>query len=114
MLAPGDSERSVFPVGSSVVEMGVGITELLFSMEELDEGSDTTMYFCMGREPGSVGPLPGSTFTKGCKVDVTLGTVLVTVEADWEELMVITCWEIIQIHMNACILQCCKMSLKFF
>ena len=92
VLAPGDSDLSSFiPVSSGVEEIEVGSTELLFSNEEeADEGRDTTMYFCRGREPASPGPLPGSSFTRGCKVEVALGTVLVTGEADWEELMVIT------------------------
>lgn len=93
MLAPGDSDRSSFiPVSSGVEEIEVGSTELLVSKEEeADEGRDTTMYFCRGREAVSPGPLPDSSFTKGCKVEVALGTVLVTGEADWEELRVITC-----------------------
>lgn len=67
-----------------------GSTELLVSREEADEGRDTTMYFCIGRGAVSPEPLPGSSFTKGCSVEVALGTVLVTGEADWEELMVMT------------------------
>lgn len=92
MLAPGDSDLSSFiPASIRVEEIEVGSTELLFSKEEeADEGRDTTMYFCIGREPVSPGPLPDSSFTKGCKVEVALGTVLVTGEADWEELRVIT------------------------
>ncbi|KAA8587066.1 hypothetical protein FQN60_000902 [Etheostoma spectabile] len=92
VLAPGDSDRSSFIVASSEVEeIEVGSTELLLSKdEEADEGRDTTMYFCIGRELVSPGPLPDSSFTKGCKVEVALGTVLVTGEADWEELRVIT------------------------
>lgn len=93
VLAPGDSDRSSFiPASRGVEEIEVGSTELLLSKEEeADEGRDTTMYFCIGRDPVSAGPLPDSSFTRGCKVEVALGTVLVTGEADWEELMVITC-----------------------
>ena len=91
VLAPGDSERSSFIPASRVEEIEVGSTELLVSREdEADEGRDTTMYFCIGRDPVRPGPLPDSSFTKGCKVEVALGTVLVTGEADWEELRVIT------------------------
>lgn len=92
MLAPGDSDRSSFIAASSgFEEIEVGSTELLVSKEEeADEGKDTTMYFCRGREPVSPGPPPDSSFTKGCKVEVALGTVLVTGVADWEELRVIT------------------------
>lgn len=92
VLAPGDSDRSSFiPASSAVEEIEVGMTELLLSKdEEADEGRDTTMYFCIGRELVSPGPLPDSSFTKGCKAEVALGTVLVTGEADWEELRVIT------------------------
>lgn len=92
VLAPGDSERSIFiPASIALEEIEVGITALLLSNEEeADEGRDTTMYFCMGRDPVSPGPLPDSNLTRGCKVEVALGTVLVTEEADWEELMVIT------------------------
>lgn len=92
MLAPGDSERSSFiPDSSGTEDIGDGSTELLGSKEdEADDGKDTTMYFCIGREPVSPGPLPDSSFTRGCKVEAALGTVLVTDEADWEELRVIT------------------------
>lgn len=92
MLAPGDSDRSSFiPPSSELEEIEVGSTELLVSKDdEADEGRDTTMYFCRGREAVNPGPLPGSSFTKGCKVDVALGTVLVTGEADCEELRVMT------------------------
>lgn len=91
MLAPGDSDLSSFIPVSIGVETELGNTELFDSIEEeADEGRDTTMYFCMGLEAVSPGPLPDSSFTKGCKVDVALGTVLVTGEADWDELMVIT------------------------
>lgn len=92
MLAPGDSDRSSFiPASRGTEEIEVGSTELFGSKEEeADEGSDTTMYFCIGREAVSPGPLPDSSFTKGCKVEAPLGTVLVTGEADWEELSVIT------------------------
>lgn len=92
VFAAGDSDRSIFiPASNEAEEIGVGITELLLSKdEEADEGRDTTMYFWRGREPVSPGPPPGSSFTKGCKVEVALGTVLVTGEADWEELMVMT------------------------
>lgn len=91
MLAPGDSDLSSFIPVSTEVETEFGNTELFDSKEEeADEGRDTTMHFCIGREAVSPGPLPDSSFTKGCKVDVALGTVLVTGEADWEELMVIT------------------------
>lgn len=91
MLAPGDSDLSSFIPVSTGVETGFGNTELFDSKEEeAVEGRDTTMYFCIGREAVSPGPLPDSSFTKGCKVEVALGTVLVTGEADWEELMVIT------------------------
>lgn len=93
MLAPGDSERSSFiPVSNEVEEIEEGSTELLVSKEEeADEGRDTTMYFCRGREAVMPGPLPDSSFTKGWReVEVALGTVLVTGDADWEELSVIT------------------------
>lgn len=92
MLAPGDSDLSSFiPASSGVVEIEVGSTELFASREEeADEGRDTTMYFCRGRDAVSPGPLPDSSFTRGCRVEVALGTVLVTGAADWEELMVIT------------------------
>lgn len=92
MLAPGDSDRSSFiPASRGVEEIEVGSTELLLSKEEeADEGRDTTMYFCIGRDAVSAGPPPDSSLTRGCKVEVALGTVLVTGEADWEELMVIT------------------------
>lgn len=92
MLTPGDSDLSSFiPTSTGVEETEFGNMELFVSKdEEADEGRDTTMYFCRGREPVSPGPLPDSSFTKGCRVDVALGTVLVTGEADWEELMVIT------------------------
>lgn len=92
VLTPGDSERSSFIPGSKgVEETEVDNTELLGSREEEAEGGrDTTIYFCRGREAASPGPLPDSTLTKGCKVEVALGTVLVTGEADWEELRVIT------------------------
>lgn len=92
MLAPGDSDLSSFiPASSGAEEIEVDSTELFVSSEEeADEGRDTTMYFCRGREPVSPGPLPGSSFTKGCNAELALGTVLVTGEADWEELMVIT------------------------
>lgn len=95
VLAPGDSDLSSFiPVSSGVEEIEVGSTELFVSKEdEADEGRDTTMYFCRGREAVSPAPLPDSSLTRGCKVEVALGTVLVTGEADWEELMVITWWE---------------------
>lgn len=79
------------PISNGFDEIDVESTELLLSKEEeADEGRDTTMYFCRGREPVNPGPLPDSSFTKGCKVEVALGTVLVTGEADWEELRVIT------------------------
>lgn len=92
MLAPGDSDRSIFiPASSEVEEIEVGSTELLGSNEEeADEGRDTTMYFCRGRDAVSPAPLPDSSFTSGCRVEVALGTVLVTDEADWEELRVMT------------------------
>lgn len=92
VLTPGDSERSSFiPVSKGVEETEVDNTVLLGSKEEeADGGRDTTMYFCIGREAVSPGPPPDSTLTKGCKVEVPLGTVLVTGEADWEELRVIT------------------------
>lgn len=92
MLAPGDSERSSFiPPSSEVEEIEVGNTELFVSKEEeAEEGRDTTMYFCMGRDAVSPGPLPDSSLTRGCNVEVPLGTVLVTGEADWEELRVMT------------------------
>lgn len=92
VLAPGDSDRSSFiPASSGTEEIEDGSTELLGSKEEdAEEGRDTTMYFCIGRELVSPGPLPDSSFTKGCKVEAALGTVLVTGEADWEELRVIT------------------------
>lgn len=95
MLAPGDSDLSSFIAASSgLEEMEVGNTELLLSREdEADDGRDTTMYFCRGREVVSPGPPPDSSLTNGCKVEVALGTVLVTGEADWEELMVMTCRE---------------------
>lgn len=90
VLAPGDSDLSSFIPVSTGVETEFGNTELFDSKEEeADEGRDTTMHFCIGREAVSPGPLDSS-FTKGCRVDVALGTVLVTGEADWEELMVIT------------------------
>lgn len=84
MLAAGDSDLSSFtPASSGVEEIEVGSTELFVSNEEeVDEGRDTTMYFWRGREPVSPGPLPGSNFTKGCRVEVALGTVLVTGDAD--------------------------------
>lgn len=92
VLAPGDSDLSSFIPVSTGAETEFGNTELFDSKEEeAVEGRDTTMYFCIGREAVSPGPLPDSSFTKGCKVEVALGTVLVTGEADWEELMVITC-----------------------
>lgn len=92
MLAPGDSDRSSFITASrGFEEIDVGSTELLASKEEeADEGRDTTMYFCMGRVPVSPEPPPGSSLTRGCKVDMALGTVLVTGEGDWEELRVMT------------------------
>lgn len=92
MLAPGDSDRSsLIPPSSEAEEIEVDNTELFVSKEEeADEGRDTTMYFCMGREAVSPGPPPDSSFTKGCNVEVALGTVLVTGEADWEELRVMT------------------------
>lgn len=91
VLAPGDSDLSSFIPVSTTVETEFGNTELFDSKEEeADEGRDTTMHFCIGREAVSPGPLLDSSFTKGCRVDVALGTVLVTGEADWEELMVIT------------------------
>lgn len=92
VLTPGDSDLSSFiPASTGVEETEFGNMELFVSKdEEADEGRDTTMYFCRGREPVSPVPLPDSSFTKGCRVDVALGTVLVTGEADWEELMVIT------------------------
>lgn len=92
MLAPGDSDRSIFmPASSWLEEMDVVNTELLASREEeADEGRETTMYFCIGRDPVSPGPPLDSSFTKGCKVDEALGTVLVTVDADWEVLRVMT------------------------
>lgn len=96
VLAPGDSDLSSFIPVSTGVDTEFGNTELFGSIEEeAAEGRDTTMYFCIGREAVSPGPLPDSSFTKGCKVDVALGTVLVTGEADWEELMVIT-WKTFQ------------------
>lgn len=84
MLTPGDSDCSIFsPASSGVEENEVDSTELLGSKEEeADEGRDTTMYFCIGRDPVSPGPLLDSSFTKGCKVEEALGTVLVTGEAD--------------------------------
>lgn len=84
MLAPGDSDRSSFiPVSKGVEDIEVGNTELLVSKEEeADEGRDTTIYFCRGREAVSPGPLPDSSFTSGCNVEVALGTVLVTEDAD--------------------------------
>ncbi|MEQ2182646.1 hypothetical protein GOODEAATRI_024443, partial [Goodea atripinnis] len=86
-----ESERSSFIPPSTVAEeIEVGSTELLLSKEEADEGRDTTIYFCNGREAVSPGPLPGSSFTKDCSVEVALGTVLVTGEAEWEELRVMT------------------------
>lgn len=92
MLAPGDSDLSSFIPVSTGVETEFARTELFDSKEEeaAVEGRDTTMYFCIGREAVSPAPPPDSSFTKGCKVEVALGTVLVTGEADWEELMVIT------------------------
>lgn len=103
MLAPGDSDLSSFiPASSGVEEIEVVSTELFASKEEeADEGRDTTMYFCKGREPVSPVPLPGSSFTKGCRVEVALGTVLVTGEADWEELMVITWRECKKTDLNS-------------
>lgn len=92
MLAPGDSDRSSLILPSSEAEeIEVDNTELFVSKEEeADEGRDTTMYFCMGREAVSPGAPPDSSLTKGCNVEVALGTVLVTGEADWEELRVMT------------------------
>lgn len=70
---------------------GGSTPELLLSREEdADEGRDTTMYFWRGRDPPNPPPPPDSSLTKGCRVEVALGTVLVTEEADWEELRVIT------------------------
>lgn len=105
VITPGDSDRSNFmPASSGVEEIEVGSTELLDSKEEeADEGRDTTMYFCRGREAVSPGPPPDSSFTNGCKVEVALGTVLVTGEADWEELRVITYRE----DINTYTLMCC-------
>lgn len=92
VLAAGESERSSFipPSTGAEEEIEVGSTEVLVSNEEADEGRDTTIYFCIGREAVSPAPLPGSSLTKGCSVEVALGTVLVTGEADWEELRVMT------------------------
>lgn len=89
MLAPGDSDR--FNPASREEEREVGSIELLVSNEEeADVGKDTTMYFCKGLGAVNADPLPDSSFTKGCKVEEALGTVLVTGEAVWEELRVIT------------------------
>lgn len=93
MFAPGDSDRSSFIPGSiGVEEFEVGSAEVFVSKEEeeeeADEGRDTTMYFCRGREAPKPAPLLGSSLTKGCRVEV----VVVLVTADWEELMVITWW----------------------
>lgn len=90
VFAPGDSDRSSFIPGSSgVEEFEVASAELFVSKEdEADEGRDTTMYFCMGREAPIPAPPLGSSLTKGCRVEVVV--VLVTGDADWEELMVIT------------------------
>lgn len=97
MFAPGDSDRSSFIPGSSgVEEFEVASEELFVSKEdEADEGRDTTMYFCMGREAPSPAPVPGSSLTKGCRVEVVV--VLVTGDADWEELMVITCGGLVMV-----------------
>lgn len=91
MFAPGESDRSSFTPGSSdMEEFEVARAELFVSKEdEADEGRDTTMYFCMGREAPIPAPVLGSSLTKGCRVEVVV--VLVTGDADWEELMVITC-----------------------
>lgn len=65
---------------------------LLFSSDD-DEGKDTTIYFCTGRDPETdpVTPVtPDSSLTSGCRGVEPLGTVLVTGELDWEELRVIT------------------------
>lgn len=90
MFAPGDSDRSSFIPGSSgVEELEVASAELFVSKEdEADEGRETTMYFCMGREAPIPAPPLGSSLTRGCRVEVLV--VLVTGDADWEELMVIT------------------------
>lgn len=62
---------------------------LLFSNDDDEEGKDTTIYFCTGRDPET--PVtPDSSLTRGCSGVETLGTVLVTGELDWEELNVIT------------------------
>lgn len=63
---------------------------LLFSNDEDDEGKDTTIYFCTGRDPETDPVTPDSSLTSGCRGVETLGTVLVTGELDWEELRVIT------------------------
>lgn len=66
---------------------------LLFSSDDDDEGKDTTIYFCTGRDPETdpVTPVtPDSSLTRGCRGVEPLGTVLVTGELDWEELRVIT------------------------
>lgn len=93
MFAAGDSEHSSFTVDSTLMgEVEVGRTpEPLFSSEEDDEGKDTTMYFCRGREPPTAPVFPDSSLTSGCKDVGVLGTVLVMGDPDWEELRLITC-----------------------
>jgi len=94
VLAPGESDRSSFiPACCWLAEEEV-VEEMAVSPEplpssEAEEGSDTTMYFCMGRDAARPAPTPASSFTRGCRAEVVLCTVLVP--PDWEVLRVITC-----------------------
>lgn len=78
-------------VCSGLLSVLIGDVLLFSSDDDEDEGKDTTMYFCTGRDPETEPVTPGSSLTSGCRGAEPLGTVLVTVELDWEELRVITC-----------------------
>ena len=89
VLAPGESDLSSFiPASSWAVEEEMAVSPEPLPSRDAEEGRDTTMYFCMGREAVSPGPPPDSSFTSGCRPEVALCTVLVP--PDWEELKVIT------------------------
>lgn len=74
---------------------------LLFSSDD-DEGKDTTIYFCTGRDPETDPVTPDSSLTSGCRGAEPLGTVLVTGELDWEELKVITYKAHTHTHKTLC------------
>lgn len=84
MLVAGDSEHSSLTADSMLIgEVEEERTpEPLLSIDEEDEGKDTTIYFWIGRELPTAPGFPDSSLTSGCRLVGVLGTVLVTGDPD--------------------------------